>query len=95
METGTQIQLRWLSAHDPTNGKVEIRSLLNRGLADSNRPVPRPQWPDTRLKSILWSEMRQDTSKGKFMRGFDTALQGKHTRVLYDGLNRHEASLLA
>jgi hypothetical protein len=32
---------------------------------------------------------------GKYSREMDTALPGKHTRTLYDGLKRREASVLA
>ena len=32
---------------------------------------------------------------GKYSRDIDTALPGKHTRILYDSLKRREASVLA
>jgi hypothetical protein len=102
---GTQVELRWLAVHDLTEGNVEARSLLNQGPELNNRDPP-PRWADTQLRSTLWSEMRRKVSNakmeeykkragGKFTRAFDAALPGKHTRLLYDGLNRQDAALLA
>jgi hypothetical protein len=106
VERGTQVELRWLAAHDLTEGNVEARSLLNRRLDELNSLGSPPWWANTQLRSTLWSEMRRKISKakmeefkkrtgGKFTRAFDSALPGKHTRLLYDGLNRQEAALLA
>jgi hypothetical protein len=106
VERGTQVELQWLAAHDLTEGNLEVRSLLGRGPEEPSSPDPPPQWADTQIRSTLWSEMRRKISKakieefqkragGKFTRTLDNALPGKHTRLLYDGLNRQEAAILA
>jgi hypothetical protein len=39
VERGTQVELRWLAAHDPTEGNVEVRSLLSQGSDDPTVPI--------------------------------------------------------
>ncbi|GFG18024.1 probable RNA-directed DNA polymerase from transposon X-element [Aspergillus lentulus] len=106
VERGPQVELQWLAAHDLTEGNLEVRSLLGQGLEETSSSDPPPQWADTQLKSTLWSGMRRKISKakieefqkragGKFTRALDNALPGKHTRLLYDDLNRQDAALLA
>jgi hypothetical protein len=60
---------------------------------ENNRTEPSPQhsvlqWQNSGMKAL-------PEGVGKYSRRMDTALPGKHTRVLYDGFKRKGASVLA
>jgi exonuclease III len=75
--------------------KKEARS------ASQDGAVPARKFPRMRLTTLNIARSSQRASKrlpdnvGKFSKMVDAALPGKHTRLLYDGLSRREASVLA
>ncbi|KAL9572236.1 hypothetical protein ACKAV7_003619 [Fusarium commune] len=75
--------------------KKEARS------ASQDGAVPAQKFPRMRSTTLNIARSSQRASKrlpdnvGKFSKKVDAALPGKHTRLLYDGLSRREASVLA
>ena len=61
-------------------------------------PDKRPAAKSTTVRLIISMQREERTlpeGVGKYSKNIDTALPGKHTRTLYDGLNRKNAKVLA
>ncbi|KUL82055.1 hypothetical protein ZTR_10680 [Talaromyces verruculosus] len=104
-ETGMNTNLQWLSSDDETPGLQHAIRLSRQATPPENSNLI-PRWAKTCLKSALWritrarleEQGREEFRQGKhglFTVSLDSALPGKHTRRLYEGLTRSEASALA
>ncbi|KAF3399584.1 hypothetical protein DPV78_006391 [Talaromyces pinophilus] len=104
-ETGMKINLEWLPSDDDTPGLQHAIRLSRQATPPENSNLI-PQWAKTCLKSALWritrakleEQGREEFRQGKhglFTLSLDSALSGKHTKRLYKGLTRPEASALA
>ncbi|EXL39090.1 hypothetical protein FOCG_18288 [Fusarium oxysporum f. sp. radicis-lycopersici 26381] len=75
--------------------KKEARSASQDGAVPA-RKFPRMQSTTLNIaRSSQRAGKRLPDNVGKFSKKVDAALPGKHTRLLYDGLSRREASVLA
>jgi hypothetical protein len=104
-ETGMNINLQWLSSDGETPGLQHAIRLSRQATPPENSNLI-PRWAKTCLKSARWritrarleEQGREEFRQGKhglFTVSLDSALPGKHTRRLYEGLTRSEASALA
>jgi hypothetical protein len=95
---GNLISLVWV----PSQGEFDIS---RRAKEAARRAAEHGRLPETQhrqAKSTVINNARIKREPrilpegvGKYSREIDTALPGKHTRTLYDGLKRREASVLA
>jgi len=95
---GNSISMIWM----PSQGSFELDRRAKEAARQANEQGRTPQGQCQQAKStiiniaIAKGETRTlPDGVGKYSRDLDTALPGKHTRILYDGLKRREASVLA
>jgi endonuclease/exonuclease/phosphatase family metal-dependent hydrolase/ribonuclease HI len=95
---GNSISLIWI----PSQEGFELSRRAKEAARQATEPGRRPQGQRRQAKStiinnaITKEEIRTlPDGVGKYSKEMDTALPGKHTRILYDGLKRKEASVLA
>ena len=95
---GNAVTVLWL----PASEESELASLAKREAKTATRPNTRPQTQLPRMRSTTHNIARKQgiakkvpTDVGAYSKRIDTALPGKHTRQLYDGLSRKESSVLA
>ena len=95
---GNSISLVWV----PSQGDFD---LSRRAKEAARRAVEHGRSPEAQHRQSKSTVINNARAKrgtrilpeevGKYSREIDTALPGKHTRTLYDGLKRREASVLA
>ena len=95
---GNTVTVLWL----PASEESELASLAKQEAKVATSLTARPQTQLPRMRSTTYNiARRQGIAKkvpadvGVYSRRIDTALPGKHTRQLYDGLSRKESSVLA
>lgn len=94
---------RVLSAWVPSQGQFELGKMAKKAARQATRTGQSPQEKAYRAKSTTINVAKEKQRRarslpvgiGKYSRDMDIALPGKHTRTLYDSLNRREASVLA
>ena len=86
----------------PSQGSFELGRRAKEAARQATEPGRTPQERCQQAKSTIINnaigerEMKTlPDGVGKYSRDIDTALPGKHTRILYDSLKRREASVLA
>ena len=96
---GNDIRIAWL----PTQGGFDLGKRAKQAARQATAQGCAPQRQPYRTKSttinIARAELRGEKALpegvGRYSREIDTALPGKHTRILYDTLKRREAGVLA
>jgi hypothetical protein len=95
---GNSISMIWI----PSQESFELGRRAKEAARQATEPGRTPQGQCYQAKSTtINKEKAERTTRtlpdevGKYSREMDTALPGKHTRTLYDGLKRREASVLA
>lgn len=95
---GNKITILWL----PASEKCDVAKLAKQLAKMATRPGTMPQQRLPRMRSTTLNAARKHCvvrklpdTVGRYSKAIDTALPGKHTRRLYDGLSRKEASVLA
>jgi ribonuclease HI len=98
-DKGNMVAVMWV----PTSAEHRLLETAKREAQSASRDgaVPLRKFPKNRSTTLNMARSSQRTSKqlldnvGKFSKRVDAAHPGKHTRLLYDGLSRREASVLA
>jgi hypothetical protein len=98
-EGGNRVHIAWV----PARGKFELGKKAKGAARQANKQGCLPEEQPYRAKSttinIARAKQREQEALpegiGRYSREIDTALPGKHTRILYDTLKRREASILA
>lgn len=95
---GNTVTVLWL----PASEECELASLAKQEAKMATRLNARPQTQLPRMRSTTHNIARKQgiakkvpADVGAYSKRIDTALPGKHTRQLYDGLSRKESSVLA
>jgi ribonuclease HI len=95
---GNSISLVWI----PSHGDFGLSRRAKEAARRATEPGRLPEGQHRQAKStVIHSARIKRESRmlpngvGKYSKEMDTALPGKHTRTLYDGLKRGEASVLA
>ena len=95
---GNSISLVWV----PSQGDFDLSRRAKEAARKATEPGRSPEGQYRQAKSTVINNARAKRGSkilpeevGKYSREIDTALPGKHTRTLYDGLKRREASVLA
>ena len=96
---GNVVAVMWI----PTSAEHRLLEMAKKEArsASSDGATQALKFPRMRSTTLNIARSSQRTSKrlpdnvGKFSKKVDTALPGKHTRLLYNGLSRREASVLA
>ena len=97
---GPEIEFRWIPAQVAIPEKRKARRLALR----ATKPQDTLEIPFVHLKSAILRRAKEDLYKqeprvlrsiGRFTWELDQALPGKHTKLIYNNLNRRDASLLA
>jgi hypothetical protein len=96
---GNVVAVIWM----PTSAEHRLLKMAKKEArsASQDGAVPAQKFPRMRSTTLNIARSSQRASKrlpdnvGKFSKKVDAALPGKHTRLLYDGLSRREASVLA
>ena len=95
---GNSVSMTWV----PSQGSFELGKRAKEAARQATEQGRTPQGQCQQAKStIINNAIATRVTRtlpdgvGKYSREMDTALPGKHTRTLYDGLKRREASLLA
>ncbi|KAG7000436.1 Retrovirus-related Pol polyprotein from type-1 retrotransposable element R1 [Fusarium oxysporum f. sp. conglutinans] len=97
--SGNRINIIWL----PSNGELKIQKTAKMSARHATEPYMTPQRGMTKAKTTILNRTRADLRTerklpdgvGMHSRKVDSALPGKHTRLLYDQLSWKEASVLA
>ncbi|EEA20161.1 hypothetical protein TMatcc_000136 [Talaromyces marneffei ATCC 18224] len=96
---GNAINAIWVPAHTDMNVKLRTKTEAQKSTKTECQPDIQPYQAKSTAIRLAIAEQRQEwtlpESVGKYSKAIDTALPGKHTRSLYDGLNRKEAKTLA
>jgi ribonuclease HI len=94
---GNTITIAWL----PASEGCELMTLAKRNAKIAIRPNATPQMQLLRIRSTTRNLAQKygivkklPDNVGRYSKTIDTALLGKHTRLLYDRLSRKEASVL-
>ncbi|KAF5725014.1 reverse transcriptase [Fusarium mundagurra] len=95
---GNRVNLVWL----PANGELKIQKIAKMSAHEATKPYVTPRGGAVKAKTTILNRMRADLKSerklpegvGKHSRKVDSALPGKHTRMLYDKLSWKEASVL-
>jgi hypothetical protein len=95
---GNSISMIWI----PSQESFELGRRAKEAARQATEPGRTPQGQCYQAKSTSINRGKAEKAirtlpdeVGKYSREIDTALPGKHTRTLYDGLKRREASVLA
>jgi hypothetical protein len=95
---GNSISLVWVLSQ----GDFDLSRRAKEAARKATEPGRSPEGQYRQAKSTVINNARAKRGTrilaeevGKYSREIDTALPGKHTRTLYDGLKRREASVLA
>ncbi|GKU07113.1 unnamed protein product, partial [Fusarium langsethiae] len=96
---GNVVAVIWM----PTSAEHRLLEITKKQARDATQDgaTPALKFPKMRSTTLNIARSSQRTRKqlpdsiGKFSKRVDVALPGKHTRLLYDGLSRREASVLA
>jgi ribonuclease HI len=99
---GNSIRTIWI----PSQENLELSKKAKEAAQQATEPGRTPQKQCYQAKSTTISKRNAERNAekairtlpdtvGKYSKEIDTALPGKHTRTLYDSLNRKEASVLA
>jgi len=98
-EGGNRVSMIWAPAHSDfalgTKAKAAARRATREGCEPDNRPY---QAKSTAVRLAIATQRQEKAlpeGVGKYSKAIDTALPGRHTRILYDGLKRKEANVLA
>jgi hypothetical protein len=98
-EGGNGVSMIWTPAHSDfvlgTKAKAAARRATREGCEPDNRPY---QAKSTAVRLAIATQRQEKAlpeGVGKYSKAIDTALPGRHTRILYDGLKRKEANVLA
>ena len=104
VEMGAKVSL--MPPTDEDSESTTRAHALARNATEVNREIHAPPWARVQLRAsaLRWAranvkQHRKDHfqlwTTGQFTRQLDSALPGPHTKMLYDGLNREKASILA
>jgi hypothetical protein len=95
---GNSIFLVWV----PSQGEFDLSRRAKEAARKATEPGRSPEGQYRQAKSTVINNARAKRGTGilpegvgKYSKEIDIALPGKHTRILYDGLKRREASVLA
>ncbi|KNB17502.1 hypothetical protein FOXG_15024 [Fusarium oxysporum f. sp. lycopersici 4287] len=94
-----RVRLIWL----PSDSELKIQRIAKMSARHATEPYVTPRIGTSKAKTTILSRMRADLRRkrklpdgvGRHSRKVDSALPGKHTRLLYDQLPWKEASVLA
>ncbi|KAJ0138245.1 hypothetical protein HZ326_18795 [Fusarium oxysporum f. sp. albedinis] len=94
-----RVRLIWL----PSDSELEIQRIAKMSARHATEPYVTPRIGTSKAKTTILSRTRADLRRerklpdgiGRHSRKVDSALPGKHTRLLYDQLPWKEASVLA
>ena len=95
---GNSISMMWVPAQGGFDLSTKAKEAARRATAQGR--LPQEHFYQARSTVINRARAARKARTlpegvGKYSREMDTALPGKHTRTLYDGLQRREASILA
>jgi ribonuclease HI len=96
---GNRVRLIWL----PFDSELEIQRIAKMSARHATEPYVTPRRGTSKAKTTILSRTRANLRRerelpdgvGRHSRKVDSALPGKHTRLLYDQLPWKEASVLA
>jgi hypothetical protein len=96
-ETGNQVLAIWTPANEQVTLKEKAKAMARQATEPGS--VVKDQTPSAKA-TVLCLAKRKHEGKliegvGEYTRKLDTALPGKHTRLLYNGFKRAEAGILA
>ena len=98
-QRGNSVNLVWIPAESDFTLGVEAKAAAQRATKQGPAPDCRPHQAKSTTIRLAITRQQQGRALpedvGKFSKAMDTALPGKHTRDLYDKLERREASVLA
>ena len=96
---GNVVTSAWIPTQEDTVISKKAKAIAKRTTSAEQTPPEDSQQAKATVTGIAIAGLRRDRVLpmvvGKFSRELDTALPGKHTRTLYDGLKRKEAKVLA
>ncbi|KAL3704532.1 hypothetical protein TMatcc_008203 [Talaromyces marneffei ATCC 18224] len=89
----------WVPAHTDMDVQIRAKSEARKSTETECQPEIQPFQAKSTAVKLALAKQRQEwalpASIGKYSKAIDIALPGKHTRSLYDRLNRKEAETLA
>lgn len=100
---GTNIQLAWIPGHVGVPGNEAAHRLAATAVS-SDKVMTAPTWFRHRYKSVILGGLEQtqwavrsssEWTTGRRLKEVDSALPGKHVKILYDPLTRAEAHVLS
>jgi ribonuclease HI len=98
-QRGNSIDFRWAPAESNFALGSEAKAAAQRATKEVRTPDSQPYQAKSTTMRLAMTKQRRGRmlpqGVGKFSKAMDTALPGKHTRVLYDKLKRREACVLA
>jgi ribonuclease HI len=101
--TGKHIRLAWVPRSSDIPGAMEAAKLA-RAATTLESPITRRPWVNGSFKSAVSSALQQtvitkshqkEWTTGRHLMKVDSALPGRHVRLLYDTLSRTEAQILS
>jgi hypothetical protein len=98
-EGGNRVSMIWAPKHSDFALGTKAKAAAQRATAEGCEPDQRPyRAKSTSVRLAIDMQRREKVlpeGVGKYSKAIDTALPGRHTRILYDGLKRKEANVLA
>lgn len=96
---GNSVALHWAPAREDIELARKAKTAAQGATQQDPNPQTRPDQARTTVRDVIIARQQQNRTipkeVGAYSRKIDTALPGRHTRTLYDNLNRKEASVLA
>jgi hypothetical protein len=96
---GNRILALWVPAQEEIVLKATAKAMARQGTELGQAAQKQRPGAKSTVLNLAIARLRQERTLppgvGKYTREMDTALPGKHTRSLYDGFKRIEASVLA
>ena len=98
-EGGNHVSMIWAPKHPEFALGTKAKVAAQRAATEGCEPDTRPCQAKSTIVRLATAKQRQEKvlpdGVGKYSKAVDKALPGRHTRILYDGLKRKEASVLA
>jgi hypothetical protein len=98
-QRGNRFRIVWIPSHEDFELGRKAKEAARQATEQDQEPQEQfPQMKSTTIQATIAAQKEKKVLPqgiGRYSRDIDTALPGRHTRILYDNLKRREASVLA